>query len=202
MPINNGQSCIAAKRFIVSEEIAVEFETRFIERMEALTTGDPMDPGTDIGPLATEAIRTELHEQVRRSVAAGAHLSVGGTLPTGPGFFYPPTVLTDVPPACPAAVEELFGPVAPVFRVGSATEALALANATDFGLGAAVWTRDDELVTLFVEGLQAGSVFVNGMVASDPRLPFGGIKRSGYGRELGVFGLREFLNIKTVWLGH
>jgi len=200
--INNGQSCIAAKRFIVSGEIAAEFETRFIGRMQALTTGDPMDPSTDVGPLATEAIRTELHHQVTRSVSDGAHLSVGGVLPTGPGFFYPPTVLTDVPLNCPAAVEELFGPVAPVFRVGSAAEALDLANATDFGLGAAVWTRDDQLVTLFVEGLQAGSVFVNGMVASDPRLPFGGIKRSGYGRELGVFGLREFLNIKTVWIAN
>ena len=199
--INNGQSCIAAKRFIVSEEIAEDFETRFIGRMEALKTGDPMDPNTDVGPLATSSIRAELHEQVTATVAAGAHLSVGGVLPTGPGFFYPPTVLTDVPLRCPAAVEELFGPVAPVFRAGSATEALDLANATDFGLGASVWTRDEELVTLFVEGLQAGSVFVNGMVASDPRLPFGGIKRSGYGRELGVFGLREFLNIKTVWIG-
>jgi succinate-semialdehyde dehydrogenase/glutarate-semialdehyde dehydrogenase len=199
--INNGQSCIAAKRFIVSEEIAEDFETRFIGRMEGLKTGDPMDPNTDVGPLATSSIRAELHEQVTASVAAGAHLSVGGVLPTGPGFFYPPTVLTDVPLRSPAAMEELFGPVAPVFRAGSATEALDLANATDFGLGASVWTRDEELVTLFVEGLQAGSVFVNGMVASDPRLPFGGIKRSGYGRELGVFGLREFLNIKTVWIG-
>jgi len=199
--INNGQSCIAAKRFIVSEDIAEAFETRFIGRMDALTTGDPMDPDTDVGPLATEAIRAELHEQVTASVAAGARLRVGGVLPTGPGYFYPPTVLTDVPLRCPAAVDELFGPVAPVFRVGSAAEALDLANATDFGLGAAVWTRDKELVTLFVERLQAGSVFVNGMVASDPRLPFGGIKRSGYGRELGVFGLREFLNVKTVWIG-
>ena len=199
--INNGQSCIAAKRFIVSEDIADEFETRFIGRMEALKTGDPMDPDTDVGPLATEAIRAELHEQVTASVAAGAHLRVGGLLPEGPGYFYPPTVLTDVPLRSPAAVEELFGPVAPVFRTGSAAEALDLANATDFGLGAAVWTRDQELATRFVEGLQAGSVFVNGMVASDPRLPFGGIKRSGYGRELGVFGLREFLNVKTVWIG-
>jgi succinate-semialdehyde dehydrogenase/glutarate-semialdehyde dehydrogenase len=199
--INNGQSCIAAKRFIVSEDIADEFETLFIRRMEALKTGDPMDPDTDVGPLATEAIRAELHEQVTASVAAGAHLRVGGLLPEGPGYFYPPTVLTDVPLRSPAAVEELFGPVAPVFRTGSAAEALDLANATDFGLGAAVWTRDQELATRFVEGLQAGSVFVNGMVASDPRLPFGGIKRSGYGRELGVFGLREFLNVKTVWIG-
>ena len=122
-------------------------------------------------------------------------------MPSGAGFFYPPTVLTDVPPQCPAGVEELFGPVAPVFRVGSTDEALDLANATDFGLGAAVWTRDAEIAGRFIEGLQVGSVFVNGMVASDPRLPFGGIKRSGYGRELGIYGLREFLNVKTVWIG-
>ena len=122
-------------------------------------------------------------------------------MPTGIGYFYPPTVLTDVPRDCPAAVEELFGPVAPVFRVGSPEEALDLANATEFGLGAAVWTRDAAIATRFIERLQAGSVFVNGMVASDPRLPFGGIKRSGYGRELGIYGLREFLNVKTVWIG-
>ncbi len=199
--INNGQSCIAAKRFIVSEDVAEEFEARFVREMEALVTGDPMDPATDVGPLATEAIRAELHEQVTASVAAGARLRTGGILPTESGYYYPPTVLTDVPRNCPAAVEELFGPVAPVFRVGSSAEALDLANATEFGLGAAVWTRDEAVVTRFVEGLQAGCVFVNGMVASDPRLPFGGIKRSGYGRELGIFGLREFLNVKTVWIG-
>jgi len=200
--INNGQSCIAAKRFIVSEDVAQEFETRFVHQMESLNTGDPLNPGTDVGPLATESIRSELHRQVVQSVSAGARLRTGGVLPPGRGYFYPPTVLTDVPSDCPAAVEELFGPVAPVFRVGSAAEALDLANATEFGLGAAVWTRDERVAAGFVEGLKAGSVFVNGMVASDPRLPFGGIKRSGYGRELGIFGLREFLNVKTVWIGH
>lgn len=200
--INNGQSCIAAKRFIVSEDSADEFESRLVRQMERLQVGDPMEPETDIGPLATEAIRAELHGQVENSVTAGARLRTGGVVPTGIGYFYPPTVLTDVPRDCPAAVEELFGPVAPVFRVGSPEEALDLANATEFGLGAAVWTRDAATATRFIEGLQAGSVFVNGMVASDPRLPFGGIKRSGYGRELGIYGLREFLNVKTVWIGN
>ncbi len=199
--INNGQSCIAAKRFVVSEDIAEEFEARFVRLMEALTVGDPMRPDTDLGPLATEAIRSELHEQVVSSVTAGARLRTGGVLSPGAGWFYPPTVLTSVPRDCPAAVEELFGPVAPLFRVRSAAEALELANATEFGLGAAVWTRDEAVITRFVDGLRAGSVFVNGMVASDPRLPFGGIKRSGYGRELGIYGLREFLNVKTVWIG-
>jgi succinate-semialdehyde dehydrogenase/glutarate-semialdehyde dehydrogenase len=200
--INNGQSCIAAKRFIVSEDRAAEFESLFIGHMESLRMGDPMEADSDLGPLATEAIRAELHGQVEGSVAAGARLRIGGVMPTESGFFYPPTVLTDVPRDCPAAVEELFGPVAPVFRVGSVDEALDLANATEFGLGAAVWTRDEAIAGRFVEGLQAGSVFVNGMVASDPRLPFGGVKRSGYGRELGIYGLREFLNVKTVWIGN
>jgi succinate-semialdehyde dehydrogenase/glutarate-semialdehyde dehydrogenase len=199
--INNGQSCIAAKRFIVAEDCAAEFESLFIRHMESLRVGDPMEPDTDVGPLATEAIRTELHGQVERSVTAGARLRTGGVMPPETGFFYPPTVLTEVPRECPAGIEELFGPVAPVFRVSSADEALDLANATDFGLGAAVWTDDAEIAARFVEGLQAGSVFVNGMVASDPRLPFGGIKLSGYGRELGIYGLREFLNVKTVWIG-
>lgn len=199
--INNGQSCIAAKRFIVTEDIADDFEARFVRAMERLVIGDPMREDTDLGPLATESIRAELHQQVERSVAAGARLRTGGVIPSGAGFFYPPTVLTDVPRDCPAAVEELFGPVAPLFRVAGALEALDLANATGFGLGAAVWTEDESVATRFISGLQAGSVFVNGMVASDPRLPFGGIKRSGYGRELGTYGLREFLNVKTVWIG-
>jgi len=200
--INNGQSCIAAKRFIVMADRADEFESRFVRQMERLRVGDPMESDTDIGPLATESIRAELHGQVENSVAEGARLRTGGVMPAGIGFFYPPTVLTDVPRDCPAAVDELFGPVAPVFRVGSTEEALDLANATEFGLGAAVWTRDRAIAARFIEGLQAGSVFVNGMVASDPRLPFGGIKRSGYGRELGIYGLREFLNVKTVWIGN
>ncbi len=199
--INNGQSCIAAKRFIVTEDCADDFEDRFLSQMKDLRVGDPMDPATDVGPLATEAIRAELHEQVERTVAAGARVRAGGSVPNGPGFFYPPTVLTDVPLDSPAAEEELFGPVAPVFRAADIDHALALANATDFGLGAAVWTRDALLADRFVEEVQAGSVFVNGLVASDPRLPFGGIKRSGYGRELGIFGMREFMNVKTVSIG-
>lgn len=199
--INNGQSCIAAKRFIVTHDVADEFEGRFISSMGSLRLGDPMESGTDLGPLATESIRAELHGQVEASVASGAHLRLGGVVPEGAGNFYPPTVLTDVPPGCPAGVEELFGPVAPVFRVAGAEQALDLANATEFGLGAAVWTRDEKIAGRFLEGLQTGSVFVNGMVASDPRLPFGGIKQSGYGRELGIYGIREFVNVKTVWIG-
>jgi len=199
--INNGQSCIAAKRFIVTEDVAAEFEEGLVRAMERLVVGDPMEPATEVGPLATEAIRSELHDQVRRSVAAGARLRTGGAIPAGAGFYYPPTVLTEVPHDCPAAREELFGPVAPIFRVRGADEALELANETPFGLGAAVWTRDEAAAGRFIDGLQAGSVFVNGMVASDPRLPFGGIKRSGYGRELGIYGLREFVNVKTVWIG-
>jgi succinate-semialdehyde dehydrogenase/glutarate-semialdehyde dehydrogenase len=199
--LNNGQSCIAAKRFIITRDVADEFENRFVSLMASLTVGDPMEPDTDVGPLATAAIRAELHQQVEASVAAGARLRLGGRLPAGSGFFYPPTVLSDVPRDCAAATEELFGPVAPVFAVRDAEEALQLGNETYFGLGAAVWRRDASEASRFVQGLQAGSVFVNGMVASDPRLPFGGIKRSGYGRELGIYGLREFLNVKTVWIG-
>ncbi|MDP2471793.1 MAG: NAD-dependent succinate-semialdehyde dehydrogenase [Candidatus Palauibacterales bacterium] len=199
--INNGQSCIAAKRFIVARAVADEFESLLLRHMRDLTVGDPMRPDTDLGPLATPAIRAELHEQVERSVAAGARLLTGGSLPDGPGFYYPPTLLVDVPLDSPAAVEETFGPVAPVFRASDTREALALANSTEFGLGAAVWTRNRASADRFIDELQAGSVFVNGMVASDPRLPFGGIKRSGYGRELAIYGLREFLNVKTVWIG-
>ncbi len=199
--INNGQSCIAAKRFIVQDDVAEAFEDRFCEAMRELRVGDPMDPGTDVGPLATAAIRDEVHEQVEATVRAGARRSVGGSLPSGPGFFYPPTVLADVPRDSAAAREEVFGPVAALFRASSAEEALRRANDTDFGLGASVWTGSDTAAAMFVEDVEAGSVFVNGMVASDPRLPFGGIKRSGYGRELGAFGMREFQNIKTVWIG-
>ncbi len=199
--INNGQSCIAAKRFIVTEDCAAEFEDRFVRLVEGLRVGDPRDPDTEVGPLATADIRAELHGQVERTVAAGATIRAGGSLPPGDGFYYPPTVLTEVPLDSPAAREELFGPVAPLFRAADAEEALALANDTEFGLGAAVWTRDPDLAGRFIDEVQAGSVFVNGLVASDPRLPFGGIKRSGYGRELGIYGMREFMNVKTVWIG-
>jgi succinate-semialdehyde dehydrogenase/glutarate-semialdehyde dehydrogenase len=158
-----------------------------------------MNSDTDVGPLATAKIRDELHEQVQRAVAAGARLLTGGKKIDGPGFFYEPTVLADVPRSSPVFREEFFGPVAMVFAVRDAAEAIDVANDSPFGLGSSVWTRDDSEQARFTEGIEAGQVFVNGMVASDPRLPFGGVKRSGYGRELGVFGIREFVNVKTVW---
>jgi succinate-semialdehyde dehydrogenase/glutarate-semialdehyde dehydrogenase len=198
--LNNGQSCIAAKRFIVAEEIAEEFERRFVQAMKALRVGDPMDAATEVGPLATAQIREELDEQVRRSVEAGARLLVGGKRLDGPGFYYAPTVLADIPERAPAYGEELFGPVAALFRARDIEEAIRVANATSFGLGASVWTNDAGERTRFIEEIEAGMVYVNAMVASDPRLPFGGVKRSGYGRELGAAGIREFVNLKTVWI--
>jgi len=198
--INNGQSCIAAKRFIVHRDIAPEFERRFVEKMAVLKVGDPLDPATEIGPLATPAIRAEVHEQVKKTVAAGARLLLGGRSLDGPGNFYAPTVLTDIPPRSPAAEEEIFGPVASLFRVKDLEEAIALANRSRFGLGASAWTNDQSERERLVHGIEAGAVFINGMVKSDPRLPFGGIKRSGFGRELSAHGIREFVNIKTVWV--
>ena len=197
--INNGQSCIAAKRFIVADGIYEEFERRFVEHMRALKAGDPMMAETDVGPLATSAIREELHAQVERAVAAGGRLLLGGHKIDGPGFYYQPTVLAGVPRASDVFREELFGPVAMLFQVRDAGEAIELANDSDFGLGASVWTQDEAEQRQFIDEIEAGAVFVNGMVASDPRLPFGGVKRSGYGRELGGFGIREFVNVKTVW---
>jgi len=197
--INNGQSCIAAKRFIVAGGIYDNFETRFVQRMKTLKVGDPMAADTDVGPLATSKIRDELHDQVERAVAAGARLLLGGRKIDGPGYFYEPTVLADVPRSSPVFREEFFGPVAMIFRARDASEAIDLANDSPFGLGSSVWTRDDGERSKFIDGIEAGQVFVNGMVVSDPRLPFGGVKRSGYGRELGVWGIREFVNIKTVW---
>jgi succinate-semialdehyde dehydrogenase / glutarate-semialdehyde dehydrogenase len=197
--INNGQSCIAAKRFIVAGAVYDEFERRFVETMRALKVGDPMDPATDVGPLATSAIRDELHAQVERAVASGARLLLGGRMIAGPGYFYEPTVLAGVPRDSNVFHEELFGPVAMLFRVKDAAEAIDWANDSPFGLGSSVWTRDAAEQSRFIDEIEAGAVFANGMVASDPRLPFGGVKRSGYGRELGVFGIREFVNIKTVW---
>jgi len=197
--INNGQSCIAAKRFIVADGVYGEFERRFVESMRALKAGDPMAPETDVGPLATGAIRMELHGQVERAVSAGARLLLGGQMIPGRGYFYEPTVLADVPRHADVFREELFGPVAMLFRVKDAAEAIGLANDSPFGLGASVWTRDATEQARFIDEIQTGAVFVNGMVASDPRLPFGGVKHSGYGRELGAFGIREFVNIKTVW---
>ena len=199
--INNGQSCIAAKRFIVHREIAPEFERRFVERMRKLKVGDPLDESTEVGPLATEAIVDGLDDQVKRSVAAGARVLTGGKRIDRPGNYYQPTVLSDIPADSPAAVEELFGPVASLFVARDAEEAIKIANGTEFGLGASAWTTDSREQERFIEGLDSGMVFLNGMVASDPRLPFGGVKRSGYGRELGVVGIREFVNMKTVWVG-
>ncbi len=196
--LNNGQSCICAKRFIVDERVADTFERRYVERVRTLRVGDPVADGTDVGPLATPRGRDDLADQVARTVAAGARVAVGGHVRQGPGWYYEPTVLLDVPPDSPAATEELFGPVAPIFRVRGLDEALALANATRFGLGASVWTRSAAAAARCVADLDAGMVFVNAMVASDPRFPFGGVKASGHGREVGLHGLREFVNVKTV----
>ena len=196
--INNGQSCIAAKRFIVIDTIADDFTRRFVRQMSALKVGDPMQADIDVGPLATAAIRDELHAQVQETVSRGAQVLLGGSPMARPGWFYEPTVLTDIPPGSPAREQELFGPVASIFRVPSVDAAIALANDSTFGLGASAWTTDANEAERFAQGLDAGSVFINGMVASDPRYPFGGIKQSGYGRELGPWGLREFVNIKTV----
>ena len=196
--INNGQSCIAAKRFIVEEAIAGEFERRFVETMSQLVVGDPMQVATQVGPLATPVILHELDEQVRRSVAAGARVLTGGCRIERPGNFYSPTVLADVPENAPAYREELFGPVAVLLRVQGISSAIQVANDTPFGLGASAWTRDAAEQERFVDEIDAGMVFINGMVASDPRLPFGGVKASGYGRELSAWGIREFVNVKTV----
>ena len=197
--INNGQSCIAAKRFIIHDAIAGEFERLFVEKMKALRVGDPLDPSVEIGPLATPAIAAEVDDLVRRSVAAGARLALGGKRLQGPGSFYAPTVLADVPDEAPAATEEIFGPVASLFRIRSLDEAIAVANRTRFGLGASAWTRDAAERDRLVREIEAGAVFINGMVKSDPRLPFGGVKRSGFGRELAMQGIREFVNVKTFW---
>lgn len=198
--INNGQSCIAAKRFIVAAEIYDEFERKFVREMETLRVGNPLDESIDIGPLATEQILKDVDEQVKTSVAGGALLLTGGKKVDQPGNFYQPTVLTGIPHDSPAYCEEVFGPVALLFRVNNIDEAIELANATTFGLGSAAWTNDAHEQERFIDELEAGCVFVNGMVASDPRLPFGGIKHSGYGRELSEFGIREFVNVKTVWI--
>ena len=198
--INSGQSCIAAKRFIVSSAIYGEFEHRFIAEMKALQVGDPLKKSTDIGPLATEQILKDVDDQVKTSVAAGAHILTGGKRLERAGNFYEPTVLANIPTDSPAYCEEVFGPVALLFRVNTVDDAISLANNTTFGLGAAAWTNDAQEQDRFIEELEAGCVFINGMVASDPRLPFGGIKNSGYGRELGEFGIREFVNVKSIWI--
>jgi succinate-semialdehyde dehydrogenase / glutarate-semialdehyde dehydrogenase len=196
--INNGQSCIAAKRFIVHEQVYDDFLKQFVARVAAVRIGDPMDESTELGPLATAAIRNELDAQVRKSVTAGAKLLTGGKTLDREGFYYAPTVLTDIPADAPAAHDELFGPVASVFKATDLAEAVAIANGTSFGLGASAWTRDEAERDRFVADIESGLLFINGMVASDARLPFGGVKNSGFGRELGEFGIREFVNIKSV----
>ncbi len=200
--INSGQSCIAAKRFIVVDEVHDAFVDAFVAEMEAAIVGDPMDQDTTVGPMAQVSLRDDLHDQVQRSEVAGAHLVLGGQLPTGDGAYYPPTVLTGVTPDMPAGAEELFGPVAAVLRARDEAHAIELANDTTFGLGAAVFTADVERgERIAADELEAGCCFVNDFVASDPRLPFGGIKDSGYGRELSHLGIREFVNAKTVVVG-
>ena len=196
--INNGQSCIAAKRFIVHQAIYDRFLEKFVARVSNVRIGDPMDEETELGPLATSAIRDELDQQVKASVAAGARVVTGGKRIEREGFFYAPTVLTDIPPTTPAARDELFGPVASVFKAKDLADAISIANGTTFGLGASAWTRDDAERKQFIAEIQSGLLFVNGMVVSDPRLPFGGVKHSGFGRELGEFGIHEFVNIKSI----
>ena len=195
---NTGQSCIAAKRFILADQIYEEFVSEFVARMRALKIGDPLEPATEIGPLATEAILQGVDDQVQKSVAAGAKLLTGGKRIDRPGFFYEPTVLADIPRESPAYREEIFGPVASFFRAADAAAAVEIANDSSFGLGASAWTNNPEEQRFFSSALEAGMVFINSMVASDPRLPFGGAKRSGFGRELGAEGIREFVNIKAV----
>ncbi|HEY3956520.1 MAG TPA: NADP-dependent succinic semialdehyde dehydrogenase [Streptosporangiaceae bacterium] len=199
--LNNGQSCIAAKRFIVHEAVYAEFERLFTEQMAAKKVGDPMDAATDIGPLASEQQRDDIEKLVADAVASGARVLCGGAAPDRPGFYYPPTVLAGITPAMRVFREEVFGPVATLFRVPGIEAAIELANGTEFGLGANAWTADEAEQERFVSELAAGMVFINGNVTSYPELPFGGIKTSGFGRELYTQGIREFCNIKTVWAG-
>ncbi|HLP91196.1 MAG TPA: NAD-dependent succinate-semialdehyde dehydrogenase [Nostocaceae cyanobacterium] len=199
--LNNGQSCIAAKRFIVQEAIANQFEKLLLEKFQALKIGDPLELDTDLGPLATPDILQDLDQQVKNAVKSGGKVLTGGyALADRPGNFYPPTIIIDVPVDQPIAQEEFFGPVALLFRVPDLDAAIQLANATPFGLGASAWTKNQQQSDRLINEIESGSVFINGMVKSDPRLPFGGIKRSGYGRELSIQGIHEFVNIKTVWI--
>lgn len=198
--LNNGQSCINAKRFIVHERVYEEFERRFVEKVEALNLGDPMDEDTDMGPLAMQGILEDVEDQVQKTVEAGARVLTGGERPDMAGNYYRPTVLTDVPKGTPARGDEIFGPVASLFRVGGLDEAISLANDTPFGLGASVWTTDPTERERFIDEIESGMLYVNRLVESTPEVPFGGVKNSGYGRELSHFGIQEFTNAKTVWV--
>lgn len=198
---NSGQSCIAAKRFLVVDSVADEFESRFVDAVRAMKVGDPMDPTTGIGPLAREDLCDTLERQVKESVSQGAKILIGGERLNRPGFFFAPTILTNVTPRMPVFREETFGPVASIVRVRDTDEALRLANDSIYGLGASIWTRDVAGAQKLARRVESGQVFINGMVASDPRLPFGGVKRSGYGRELSAYGIRELVNIQTIWCG-
>jgi succinate-semialdehyde dehydrogenase/glutarate-semialdehyde dehydrogenase len=197
---NNGQSCIAAKRFIVAESIADKFEQLFAQKMAALKVGDPFEESTELGPMSTPDGVLDLDRDVRKSVEAGAKVLTGGKPLDRPGNFYAPTVLANIPVDSPAYKEEMFGPVASVFRAKDVDDAIRIANDSRFGLGASAWTNDATEREKFINGLDAGMVFINRMVASDPRIPFGGVKWSGHGRELGAVGIREFTNMKTVWI--
>ncbi|MBN2320328.1 MAG: NAD-dependent succinate-semialdehyde dehydrogenase [Acidobacteria bacterium] len=198
---NTGQSCIAAKRFIVADSVFEQYQERFVAAVNALQTGDPMDRATRVGPLARPEFVDDLERQVRDSVSRGAKILTGGQSNPGKGYFFQPTVLTDVQPDMPAGCEEVFGPVAAMIRAKNMEDAIRIANRTPYGLGSSVWTTDTGLAKKLARDIEAGQVFVNGIVASDPRLPFGGVKQSGYGRELSEFGIREFVNIQTVWIG-
>lgn len=198
---NAGQSCIAAKRFIIVADVVAAFIERFVAEAKQLRIGDPLDRATQMGPMARGDLRTALHQQVQASVAQGAQVALGGAPLPGQGYFYPPTILTQVTATMPVFQEETFGPVAAVIQARDTEEAIALANQSSFGLGGNLWTRDLDHARQLARRLECGGVFINGMTASDPRLPFGGVKHSGYGRELAAFGIREFTNIQTVWIG-
>lgn len=195
---NNGQSCVCAKRILVHEAIYSEFRTKLVEATEALVVGDPMDEHTDIGPLASRPARDTLARQVAQAQGEGGKLLTGGTIPDGAGAYYPPTIIEGLPPGAPVRQEELFGPVALLFAFGDIPEAIEIANETPFGLGSSVWTSNPQAQSAFVEGLEVGMTFFNAITASDPRIPFGGVKRSGFGRELGRWGMHEFVNVRTV----